>query len=160
MTSSPTQTANLHPSPDHIRRLWQIFLTNVNPLMKIIHVPSLQRAIEDAIADIEHVPRPLEALMFAIYCAAVLSIRDGQCRATFEEPRLTLQSRYRLGVRRALTRAHFMASSDLVILQALVIYLVRQHLNPYGPLLIGGSSPYAKIRTLAPCGLSRVLRPV
>jgi hypothetical protein len=124
MTSSPTQTAVLHPNTDHIMKLWQIFLTNVNPLMKLIHAPTLQRSIEDAITDIDHIPRGLEALMFAIYCAAILSMKDGECQATFNEPRATLQSRYRLGVRRALTRARFLATSDIVILQALVIYLV------------------------------------
>ena len=101
----------------------------MNPLSKIVHAPTLQRAIEDAITDIEHVPRALEALMFAVYCAAVLSMRDGECYATFSEARSTLQARYRLGVRRALTRAHFMASSDIVILQALVTYMVRSGIS-------------------------------
>ena len=122
-TSSPNQTYVLHPSPDQILKLWQIFLTNVNPLTKIVHQPTLQQSIE-SIADIEHLPRGLEALMFAIYGAAVLSMRDGECQATFGESRSTLQSRYSLGARRSLTRARFMRSSDIMVLQALVIYLV------------------------------------
>ena len=125
MTASPSQTAKLHPNPDHILKLWQIFIANVNPMMKIIHVPTIQHAIEDAITDIEHIPRSLEALMLAIYCAAILSMRDGECRATFGESRTILKARYQLGVRRALTRAHFMSSADIYILQALVTYLVR-----------------------------------
>ncbi|KAJ9609778.1 hypothetical protein H2200_006106 [Cladophialophora chaetospira] len=131
MTSSPTQTSNLHPTPDNVVKLWQIFLTNVNPLVKIIHQPTLQRNIEDAMTDIDHIPRGLEALMFSIYNAAILSMRDGECQATFGEPRSTLQSRYRLGVRRSLTRAHFMGSSDILVLQALVLYLLamRQELD-------------------------------
>ena len=124
MTPSSTQTASLHPSADHILRLWQIFLTNVNPLIKIVHQPTLQRAIEEAIPDIDHIPRGLEALMFAIYGAALLSMHDGECQAIFGEARSVLQSRYSLGVRRSLTRAHFMGTSDMVVLQALVIYLV------------------------------------
>ena len=123
MPSSPNQSYVLHPSPDRTLKLWQIFLTNVNPLMKIVHQPTLQHSIE-SIADIEHIPRGLEALMFAIYGAAVLSMRDGECQATFGESRSTLQSRYRLGARRSLTRARFMGSSDIMVLQALVIYLV------------------------------------
>ncbi|MCJ1353222.1 MAG: hypothetical protein MMC33_003207 [Icmadophila ericetorum] len=129
-TSSPNQTYVLHPSPDQILKLWQIFLTNVNPLTKIVHQPTLQQSIE-SIADIEHLPRGLEALMFAIYGAAVLSMRDGECQATFGESRSTLQSRYSLGARRSLTRARFMRSSDIMVLQALVIYLLtmRQDLD-------------------------------
>ncbi|KIX93515.1 uncharacterized protein Z520_10693 [Fonsecaea multimorphosa CBS 102226] len=124
VTPYPTQTSSLHPSPDHVLKLWQIFLTNVNPLMKIVHQPTLQRSIEEAIQDTGHIPRGLEALMFAIYGAAVLSMRDGECQATFGESRTTLQSRYRLGIRRALTKARFLATSDMVVLQALVIYLL------------------------------------
>jgi hypothetical protein len=127
MTSSPSRTASLHPSTDHILRLWQLFLTNVNPLVKIIHQPSMQRVIEDAITALDHIPRGLEALMFSIYNAAIYSMRDSECLATFGEARSTLLSRYRLGVRRSLTRAHFMGSSDLLVLQALVIYLVSRH---------------------------------
>ncbi|EXJ54929.1 uncharacterized protein A1O5_12840 [Cladophialophora psammophila CBS 110553] len=124
VTPYPTQTSSLHPSPDHMFKLWQIFLTNVNPLAKIVHQPTLQRTLEDAIQDIDHIPRGLEALMFAIYGAAVLSMRDGECEANFGESRASLQSRYRLGIRRALTKARFMATSDIVVLQALVIYLL------------------------------------
>jgi hypothetical protein len=62
--------------------------------------------------------------MFAVYGAAVLSMRDGECQATFGESRSTLQSRYRLGARRSLTKAQFMRTSDLMVLQAFVIYLV------------------------------------
>ena len=124
-TSSPNQTHVLHPSPDQIPKLWQIFLSNVNPLMKVVHQPTLQHIIE-SIADIEHIPRGLEALMFAIYSAAVLSMRDGECEATFGESRSTLRSRYSLGARRSLTRALFMGSSDIMVLQALVIYLVSE----------------------------------
>jgi hypothetical protein len=124
MTPSPNRASILHPSPDHMLKLWQIFLTNVYPLMKIIHQPSLQRSIETSTADIEHISHGLDALMFAVYGAAVLSMRDGECQATFGESRSTLQSRYRLGARRSLTKAQFMRTSDLMVLQAFVIYLV------------------------------------
>lgn len=126
VTPSPNQTSILHPSPGHIQKLWQIFLTNVNPLTKIIHRPTLQRSIEECISNIEHVPRGLEPLMFAIYGAAVLSMRDGECQATFGDSRSTLLSRYQLGARRSLTRAQFMATSDLRVLQAFVIFLVSR----------------------------------
>ncbi|KIW80928.1 hypothetical protein Z517_03951 [Fonsecaea pedrosoi CBS 271.37] len=131
VTPSPAQTSSLHPSPEHVLKLWQIFLTNVNPLMKIVHQPTLQHSIEEAIRDLDHIPRGLEALMFAIYGGAVLSMRDGECQATFGESRTVLQSRYRLGIRRALTKARFMATYDIVVLQALVIYLLttRQALD-------------------------------
>jgi len=128
---SPRHTSNLHPRPDHTFKLWQIFLTNVNPLTKIIHQPTTQRLIEKYSADTEHMPQGLEALMFAIYDAAILSMRDGECQATFGESRKILQSRYRLGTRRSLTKAQFMRTSNLMVLQAFVIYLVSGTPSPY-----------------------------
>lgn len=125
INSTPNYTYTLHPSPSQILKLWQIFLTNVNPLIKIIHQPTLQHSIE-SIADVEKMPRGLEALMFAIYGAAVLSMRDGECQATFGESRSILQFRYNLGARRSLSRARFMGTSDIIVLQALVIYLVSR----------------------------------
>jgi len=126
MTPASHQTAALHPGPSHILKLWQIYLANVNPLMKIIHRPTVHPIIVDATTDVEHVPRGPEALLFAIYTAAVLSMRDAECEVTFGESRSSLLARYRLGTRRSLTRAKLMGTSDLVVLQAFVIYLVSQ----------------------------------
>jgi hypothetical protein len=157
MTPSANQTFILHPSPDHILKLWQIFLTNVNPMTKIIHQPSLQLSIEKSIPDLEHMPRGLEALLFAIYGASVHSMRDGECQATFGEPRSTLQARYRLGVRRSLTKAQFMRTSDLMVLQAFVIYLVSERPVYKCSSLIMHSLLCVKTWILAPCGLYQAL---
>ncbi|KAH2544623.1 hypothetical protein KXW97_001886 [Aspergillus fumigatus] len=40
----------LHPEQVQIFRLWQIYLENVNPLLKVTHTPTLQPRIVDAIA--------------------------------------------------------------------------------------------------------------
>lgn len=124
MTPSTTHISELHPNPDHILKLWKIFLSNVNPMMKIIHHPTLQQSIKECTTNMEKISRGTEALLFAIYAAAILSMRDGECLATFGESRSVLQYRYGLGTRRSLTRARFMGTSDLTVLQAFVIYLV------------------------------------
>ena len=67
-----------HPPSQTIYQLWHIFTENVDPLTKIVHVPSLQPAIQKATTDIERIPRSLEALMFAIYAAAVISLKDDE----------------------------------------------------------------------------------
>ena len=121
---STTDLSNLHPQPIHIFKLWQTFLDNVNPLTNIIHAPTMQHSILEAAGDVKHVPRGFEALMFAIYAFAVTSLSPGDCESMFEEPKLSLLAKYRLGTQKALIRAEFLRSSDLVILQAFVLYLV------------------------------------
>ncbi|KXG53457.1 Transcription factor [Penicillium griseofulvum] len=73
----------LHPTQVHIFRLWQIYLDNVNPLLRVTHTPTLQTRIIDAASDIANIDPKLEALMFSIYCVSISSITEDQCSASF-----------------------------------------------------------------------------
>ena len=119
-----SKSSSRHPLPDHIHQLWQIFVENVDPLTKIVHVPSLRPAIQKASSNIAAVPRGFETLMFAIYGVAVLSLKDEECRQRFSESRKTLLSRYISATKAAFTRAKFMGTTSLVVLQALVLHLI------------------------------------
>jgi hypothetical protein len=117
-------TASSHPPTNAIHQLWQSFVENVNPLTKIVHVPSLQPAIEKAVADIEHIPKGFEALMFAIYSMAVLSLTEDECKETLGESRGILLTRYVAATKVALSRAKFMSSTSIVVMQALVLHIL------------------------------------
>lgn len=67
----------------------------------------------------------MQALMFAIYFAAVTSLPPDECMIQFGQPKSDLLTRYRYGTEQALVQAHLLTSSEMVTLQALVIYLVR-----------------------------------
>jgi hypothetical protein len=103
--------------------LWQKFLSNVNPLTKVIHQPTLQEKLVNANKDFTKVSRPLAALLFAIYAAAVNSMTEDECRKEFQEDRTTLLARYVGAAQRALVDANFLGSMNLMVLQAFVIYL-------------------------------------
>lgn len=125
-TSAPLVA--LHPPPELIYKLWQVFLDNINPLTKIIHQPTLQSAIFDASFNLDKVPKGLEALMFAIYASATYSMTDKECTAMLHEEKTNLLARYRLGLRKALVRANFLATSELAVLQAFTIYLLSMRM--------------------------------
>jgi len=118
-----SNTASLHPPAELIHQLWQTFIDNVNPLTKLVHVPSLQPAIKKAIVNIEHIPRGFEALMFAIYSMAVLSLTENDCKEILGETRAILLHRYVSATKAALSRARFMSSTSIVVLQALVLHI-------------------------------------
>lgn len=84
----------------------------------------MQQLILDAVGDLEHVSKGLEALMFAIYTFAVTSLSTLECESMFGEAKSTLLAKYRLRTQQALVRAEFLRSSELVILQAFVLFLV------------------------------------
>ncbi|KIX96500.1 uncharacterized protein Z520_07766 [Fonsecaea multimorphosa CBS 102226] len=121
-SSNPVQ--HLHPSPANILILWQMFLDNINPMTKLIHQPTLHKTLVQASSQLDNLPRGLEALMFAIYSSALYSIDDDECEMKLGEPRKILLARYRHATRKALARARFMATSELVVLQAFFLYLL------------------------------------
>ncbi|KAK7423029.1 hypothetical protein QQX98_001319 [Neonectria punicea] len=123
-TRPKLNTRSRHPPAEHIQQLLQIFIDNVDPLTKVVHVPTLRVAIQKAASNLETVPRGFEALMFAIYSAAVMSLNSDECKQRFCESRKTLLSRYIAATKTALSRARFMGTTSLVVLQALVLYLL------------------------------------
>lgn len=112
--------------------MWQCFIENVDPLTKIIHVPTLKPAVQKAIDDIDSVPKSFEALLFAIYSTAVMSLNDEQCRQKFNVSRDILLPRYASATKKALSRAKFISTVNLIVLQALVLHIlsVRDLVEP------------------------------
>ena len=104
-----------HPSAEFIHQLWQTFLENVNPLTKLVHVPSLQPAIEKAINNIGHIPRGFEALMFAIYSMAILSLTEDECIEIMREARAVLLPRYVAATKAALTAHKFHKAAPVLL---------------------------------------------
>ena len=116
----------LHPDPAQIFRLWQIYLDNVNPLLKVTHTPSLQGRMIEAASNIATIQPALEALMFSIYCMSILSLTTEDCQTMFGSSSKDLLQRYQFGCQQALLRCGFLRSHDRECLTALYLYLVSQ----------------------------------
>ncbi|KAJ5630959.1 uncharacterized protein N7484_011059 [Penicillium longicatenatum] len=121
---SKSPITHLHPSAIQIFQLWQIYLNNVNPLLKISHVPTLQNQIVKASADLAEVDESFEALMFAIYSISVTSMPNDEVEAAFGDSKNELLARYHAASQQALINAKFMSSIELTTLQALLLYLL------------------------------------
>lgn len=119
--------STLHPQPVQIFRLWQLYLDNVNPLLKVTHTPSLQGRIIEAASHVSNIEPPLEALMFSIYCIALVSLDDNahHCLVSFGSPIEDLLTRFQFGCRQALQNCGFLRTNDRDCLTALCLYLVR-----------------------------------
>ncbi len=116
--------STLHPEQHHIFRLWQIYLDNVNPLLKVTHTPTLQSLMIEAASDVTNIGPSLEALMFSIYCISILSLEQDECQILFNLPKEDLLRIYQLGCQQALLDCSFLRSSDRDCLTALFLYLV------------------------------------
>jgi hypothetical protein len=128
-TSAPV--TQYHPPPIQIFQLWQIYITNVNPLLRVTHIPTVQAMIIEASAGIEKTPKGVEALMFAIYLMAVNSLDDEACMKMFESAKRPLLAKYHGACQQALINAGFMRTDDLTVLQAFLLYLVSTGRRPW-----------------------------
>jgi hypothetical protein len=115
-----------------MQQLWEVFVENFDPLTKIVHVPTLRPAFQRATSNPGGISRNFEALMFAIFGAAILTLNEDDCQQMFNEPRRSILSRYTSATEAALARAKFMATTSLVVLQALVIHIfsIRDFYEP------------------------------
>ncbi|PHH77087.1 hypothetical protein CDD80_956 [Ophiocordyceps camponoti-rufipedis] len=119
-------TANLddlQPDPVLGFKLWQLFLDRVNPLTKIIHVPTVQRWFVDAAAGITSPALHRQALIFSIYNMAVISLSDVECQQTLGVSRDAALQRFGAGTKAALTRLNVLKNYHMAALQALLLYV-------------------------------------
>lgn len=115
---------SLHPDAMEIFKMWQLFLDNVHPIIKLFHAPTVQQQILKAASDLGTASPAMHALLFGIYSIAIVSVDDLKCTTTFGASKTTLVRRYQTGNVYALQRAGFLRSSELTVLQALLLYLV------------------------------------
>ncbi|KAJ5712600.1 C6 transcription factor [Penicillium malachiteum] len=124
-----TDISSLYPSRGQARQLWQIYLNNVDALIKILHVPSIQPVIFAAINKPKGAPADLNALIFAIFFAAVTTLSSEETQMVLGSSRYSAVEAYRRGLEVSLHRASFLDSPTLHSIQAMAIYLVSINLS-------------------------------
>jgi hypothetical protein len=116
--------STLHPEPVQIFKLWQAYLDNVNPLLKVTHAPSLQGRIVEATGNISKISPDFEALLFGIYCMSITSLSIEDCQTIFHSSKDDLLTRYQFACQQALLNSGYLRTGDRECLTALFLYLV------------------------------------
>jgi hypothetical protein len=122
--SSSSNLYNLLPNHWQATQLWQLYLTNVDPFLKLLHVPTTEPCIFAAINQPEDTPAEFQALLFAIYFAAATSIVSTDVIAILGRDRTTALSMFQRGLEVSLGTVSFMDSPTITTLQAMGIYIV------------------------------------
>jgi len=112
------------PNAALVIKLWQIFLDRVNPLTKVIHVPSFQPYVVEATNGPQDIPDSMAALMLTIFLMAAVSLSGVECESILGDPKPLVLDRFTSRVRQSLQRLGIFQTNDLAVLQALVLYLV------------------------------------
>jgi hypothetical protein len=79
-SSSDVDLKSLHPLPSQIPFYWQTFLENVQPLVKIMHTPTMNKVIKEVQNNLDSLSKSTEALMFSIYFATITSMSANEVR--------------------------------------------------------------------------------
>jgi hypothetical protein len=71
-SSTRVPMLKLHPPRESIPRIWSLFRQNVDPLVKVLHIPTVEPIILEAKDHLDNLPRGLEALLFSVYYGETL----------------------------------------------------------------------------------------
>lgn len=118
-----------HPTTAQTFALWNIYEQNVAPLVSLLHRPTAWRILSEAATRVESLDKNTEALVFAVYLSAVISMSPEQAQQELGEDRDSAINRFRFATEQALARANFLHSQNLTLLQAAVLFLtvIRAH---------------------------------
>ncbi|ETS74371.1 hypothetical protein PFICI_14237 [Pestalotiopsis fici W106-1] len=113
---------SLLPTRRRAIQLWQTFILNVDPMFKILHIPTVQPIVYAAINEPHDVKPDLRALLFAIYFSALTStLRDvASCLNQDHEAEL---ERFKRGIEISLSQADFLDQPTMQALQAMAIFI-------------------------------------
>lgn len=88
-----------HPIHADAMQLWKLHAENVEPICKVLHIPSTAQLIDSVSQHPETASKTDECLLFAIYHCAIFSIPAEECMKRFKQDRSTMMQRTLLSVR-------------------------------------------------------------
>ncbi|KAH8682684.1 fungal-specific transcription factor domain-containing protein [Xylariales sp. PMI_506] len=113
------------------RELILVYLNQVDPIIKILHRPSLERWMLRGEAYMGYATghTAVNALRSAICYAAASSMTDDQCQTTFHTAKAQLVAQHRRTCESAMERSGLLATQDITVLQAFVLYLTARKMQ-------------------------------
>lgn len=126
--SANRDLTELHPPPQMGYYLYQAYKLAVDPVLHVLHkgtferdYTAFQQAKESGTADTTD---GFEALVFAVYYAAVISMQPDAVFTRYGVEKHMLANHYRFALEHALSNANFLHCEHFYTLQALTIFVV------------------------------------
>jgi len=112
-----------HPPVTQIPVYWNLFKSNIDPVMKLLHIPTMEVRISRVCQDLDSISKPMDALLFTVYFAAVTSLSPEDCIVQLGHEKQAALRKYRFAAEQAFARAGFLSTQELLVLQALLLFL-------------------------------------
>ncbi len=126
--AQPASLIDFLPSRLAADRLIRQYFTCVHPICQIVHRPTFEKEYEafwDEISLGVEPPNSVQAIVFSVMFSAVVSLDEAMIIRDFGAvSKEKLQGNFKIGTETALTRANFLRSTKIEVLQAFVMYLV------------------------------------
>jgi hypothetical protein len=121
---SPQSLIEQHPSYEQATKLWNVYIQNVEPLCKVLHVPTVVKMVNTVSRQPAVASKSDECLLFVIYYFAVFSMSDAECLQEFKTSRARLLSKFRTAFFQALVNASWLKTTSMSVLQAYTLFLI------------------------------------
>ncbi|KAK9437844.1 hypothetical protein VB005_08842 [Metarhizium brunneum] len=117
-----------------IGNMCRVYLQNVDPIIKVLHRPSLRRWMleGDRYLGYPEEHTSVMALESAVCYAAANTLTDSQCKAMFRMSKASIVSMHRKFCENAIERAGLLTTRDRIVLQAFVLYLIGRRSEEKG----------------------------
>lgn len=113
------------PTPDELEVFWTSFCQTFDPIIRLIHKPSVRRLLDDFRKSGKQGCTPGGyCLILAMVDASVYTMAAGEPERLFGETRDCLLKKIRQAMELALSRAELAKTHDLITLQAFGMYIV------------------------------------
>ncbi|KAJ3527315.1 hypothetical protein NM208_g10759 [Fusarium decemcellulare] len=111
----------------HRMNLWVVYKERVEPLTKLLHLPSLEQAVLETrlLSSVDGI----QCIVLAVYYGAITSLSEEECILMFANSQAQVLSRMREELEKMFASVDLIHTGDIRPLQALVLYLVflRHH---------------------------------
>ncbi|PSR99098.1 hypothetical protein BD289DRAFT_458672 [Coniella lustricola] len=137
---APQSLLHAHPSHEDALKLWRAHVHNIEPLCRILHIPTTTEMITSVSRNPATATRSQECQLFAIYHSAVYSLSDEDCQREFYSMRSFLLVYYQQALRQALVNASWLKTTEFTIMQAYLLFLIcaRSYLDPHTLWILTG----------------------
>ena len=112
------------PSQAIWRTIWRIFNERVDPIVKILHSPSVEAMVTKSNLQLNVITASQKVLVSAIYFASLASMSEQEAQFSFGMERQMALEVYRVSTEQDLARTALLdVNEDFVALQALILFL-------------------------------------
>ncbi|OAP63963.1 hypothetical protein AYL99_03190 [Fonsecaea erecta] len=123
-TPSTSNIVDHYPDIQVLRKMKDIYVDRVDPVMKILHIPTFWSSLANALQHPQETPNSLRAAMFCFCLATVSALDDDECQSLLGGPRPAMLAHYRTIARQTLINAGFLHTSSLMTLRAFSLFLI------------------------------------